>query len=160
MSFLRQTAGQVRHLMLSPGFYLIIRIVIGLVFIYAGAVKLIDPKAFAKVISQYDMVPEFLLAPFAVGLPALELLAGIGLICNVRGSLATIAGLLAIFVLVLGYGVLNDMNIDCGCFSPEEINAQNNLKQALIRDLLMIAAAFYMFMYKRIKEATASPGKN
>jgi len=149
-----------RTVLLSPKLYLLIRIVLGLVFIYAGAAKLIDPKAFAKVISQYDIVPEFLLAPIALGLPVMELLAGIGLIFHIRGSLTIIASLLVIFVLVLGYGIFNDIEIDCGCFSPEEINARNSLKQALFRDLLMIGAACYIYMYRRIKEATDSHSKN
>jgi uncharacterized membrane protein YphA (DoxX/SURF4 family) len=146
--------------LLSPKLYLLVRIVLGLVFIYAGAAKLIDPKAFAKIIAQYDILPESLLAPFAVGLPAVELLAGIGLIFNVRGSFALIASLLVIFVLVLGYGVLNNMDIDCGCFSSEEINARNSLKEALFRDLLMIGAACYIYIYRRIKGATDSYSKN
>ena len=154
VSFYRETRKHMRTILLSPKLYLLIRIILGLVFVYAGAIKVIDPKAFAKVISQYDILPEFLLAPFAVGLPALELLAGIGVIFNVRGSLAIIASLLVIFVLVLGYGVFNNMDIDCGCFSPEEINAQNDLKQALFRDLLMIGAACYLYAYKRVTHPT------
>lgn len=51
------------------------RVVLGTVFVYAGFIKLIDPKAFAVSISQYDIVPQILLAPVAIGLPALELLA-------------------------------------------------------------------------------------
>ena len=91
MTLYRETLEQVRTVLLSPKLCLLVRIVLGLVFIYAGAAKLIDPKAFANVISQYDILPEFLLAPFAMGLPALELIAGIGLIFNVRGSLAVIS---------------------------------------------------------------------
>ena len=150
MTLYREILEHMRTVFLSPKLYLLIRIVLGLVFIYAGAAKLIDPKAFARVISQYDILPEFLLAPFAIGLPAVEFLAGIGLIFNVRGSFAIIASLLVLFVLVLGYGVMNNMDIDCGCFSPEEIHAQNSLKQALFRDLLMIVAACYLYAYKRV----------
>lgn len=154
MSLYRDTIEHVRTILLSPKLYLLIRFVLSLVFIYAGAAKLIDPKAFAKVISQYEIIPEFLLAPFAVGLPALELLAGIGLIFNVRGSLVIIVNLLVIFVLVLGYGVLNNMDIDCGCFNPEEINAHSSLKQALFCDLLMIGATCYLYAYKRVTNLT------
>jgi uncharacterized membrane protein YphA (DoxX/SURF4 family) len=154
VSFYRETRKHMRTALLSPKLYLLVRVVLGLVFVYAGAVKLIDPKAFAKVISQYDILPEFLLAPFAVGLPALELLAGVGLISNIRGSLAVTAALLVIFILVLGYGILNSLDIDCGCFSPEELDARNSLQQALYRDLLMIGAVFYLYAYKRLTDPT------
>jgi uncharacterized membrane protein YphA (DoxX/SURF4 family) len=147
-----------RGLFLSTGLHLFIRVALGLVFMYAGFAKLLDPKAFAITVSHYDIIPQFLLPPFAVGLPVMELIAGLGLVINVRGSLAVIFALLVLFSLVLGYGVFNGMDIDCGCFSPEEIDGRNNIKKALLRDLLMIVAAFYLYMYRRVK-GTTDPGR-
>jgi uncharacterized membrane protein YphA (DoxX/SURF4 family) len=46
-----------------------------------------------------------LLPIVAIGLPALEVAAGAALLFNVRGGLAVITGLLALFVAVLGYGI-------------------------------------------------------
>jgi uncharacterized membrane protein YphA (DoxX/SURF4 family) len=130
----------------SPWTYRVIRFILGSIFLYAGFIKLIDSKAFAQVISQYGIVPDVLLAPFAIGLPALEFLAGLGLILNMRGSLTVIFSLLVVFVGVLGYGILNDLNVDCGCFSDAEITSQNNLKLAFYRDLFMIAGVFLLFL--------------
>jgi uncharacterized membrane protein YphA (DoxX/SURF4 family) len=154
MTQYENTLNTIKKILLSPKLDLIIRLVIGSVFIYAGFIKLIDPKAFAKVISQYDIVPNILLPAVAIGLPAAEFLAGLGLVLNIKGSLAVIFNLLVVFIMVLGYGIFNDMNIDCGCFSSEEINAHNSLKQALFRDLFMIVAACYLYVYKRIKYET------
>jgi len=140
-----QNTHPLKRIIGSPWTYRIIRFILGSIFVYAGFIKLIDPKAFARVISQYGIVPDVLLAPFAIGLPALEFLAGLGLILNMRGSLTVIFSLLLVFVGVLGYGILNDLNVDCGCFSPEEITSQNSLKQAFYRDLLMIAGVFLLF---------------
>jgi uncharacterized membrane protein YphA (DoxX/SURF4 family) len=150
MTLYRNTLNNIRKVILSPKLDLIVRLVIGSVFIYAGFIKLIDPKTFAKVISQYDIVPDSLLPVFAIGLPAAEFLAGLGLVLNIRGSLMVIFNLLVVFIMVLGYGIFNDMNIDCGCFSTEEIKSHNSLKQALFRDLLMIAAACYLYVFRRI----------
>jgi uncharacterized membrane protein YphA (DoxX/SURF4 family) len=154
MTLLTNTINKIRKLLLSPKLDLIVRLLIGSVFIYAGFIKLIDPKAFAKVISQYDIVPDILLPVVAIVLPAAEFLAGLGLVMNIRGSLMVIFNLLIVFIMVLGYGIFNDMNIDCGCFSTEDINAHNSLKQALFRDLFMIVAACYLYVYKRIKYET------
>ena len=154
MTLLRNTINKIRKLLLSPKLDLFVRLVIGSVFIYAGFIKLIDPKAFAKVISQYDIVPDILLPVVAIVLPAAEFLAGLGLVMNIRGSLMVIFNLLIVFIMVLGYGIFNDMNIDCGCFSNEEINAHNSLKQALFRALFMIVAACYLYVYKRVKYET------
>jgi uncharacterized membrane protein YphA (DoxX/SURF4 family) len=159
----RCTLNYSKRILNSRWFHLVIRLIIGAIFIYAGILKLLDPKAFARSISQFDIVPEILLAPVAIGLPAIEFLAGIGLILNIRGSLAVIFNLLIGFILVLGYGIFNDLNIDCGCFSPEEINARNNLKQALFRDLFMIMATCYLYFYSRIQHRTSQNhlyGKN
>ena len=137
---------------LLKSLYWTIRIAIGSLFIYAGFNKIIDPRSFAQLISHYNLVPDFLLAPVAIGLPVLEIIAGLGLIFNIRGSLTTIFGLLIAFVFVLWYGILNDLNIDCGCFTPAEISSQGNLRQAFYRDLLMIAGITYMFFFKRISQ--------
>ena len=140
-----------KKMIASPWFNLLLRFVIGGVFVYAGFIKLMDPKSFAKVISQYDLIPEMLLAPSAIGLPLLELLAGLGLIFNIRGSLSVIFGMLVLFVFFLWYGILNDLSIDCGCFSPEEIADYNSLKKAFYRDLLMIGGALFIFLQRYIR---------
>ena len=125
------------------------RVVLGTVFVYAGFIKLIDPKAFAVSISQYDIIPQILLAPVAIGLPALEFLAGLGLIMNIRGSLTVIFSLLLLFVSVLGYGILNNLNVDCGCFSEEDIKGLNSLRIAFYRDIIMILIASYIYAYRK-----------
>jgi uncharacterized membrane protein YphA (DoxX/SURF4 family) len=135
-----------KKVIVSPWFSLSIRLALGLIFVYAGFIKLIDPKAFAKIISHYDIVPESFLPVVAIGLPALEFLSGLGLIFNIRGSLAVISSLLIMFSVVLGYGIFNDLNIDCGCFTPEEINQQDGLKLAFYRDLILIGGAFFLFL--------------
>ena len=141
----KQNPHLVKKIIGSPWTYRAIRFILGSIFVYAGFIKLIDPKAFARVISQYGIVPDSLLVVFAIGLPALEFLAGLGLILNMRGSLAVIFSLLIVFVGVLGYGILKDLNVDCGCFSPAEITGQNNLRQAFYRDLFMIAGVLLLF---------------
>ena len=130
--------------------FIVSRGVLGMIFIYAGLVKLLDPKAFAKVIAQYDIVPQILLPSVAAGLPSLELLAGIGLILNIRGSLSAIFSLLLLFISVLGYGLLSNLNVDCGCFSAEEIKGFNSLRMAFYRDLIMMAAASYIYAYRKL----------
>ena len=105
--------------------YHFLRLALACIFIYAGFIKLLDPRAFAHAIAQYDLMPEGLLPLVAVGLPALELLAGLGLICEVRGSLTIIAVLLLIFLVILGYAVWQNLDIDCGCFTADELDAQH-----------------------------------
>jgi uncharacterized membrane protein YphA (DoxX/SURF4 family) len=133
--------------------YHVLRLGLAGVFIYAGFIKLIDPRAFAHAIAQYDLVPETLLPLVAVGLPALELLAGGGLIFEVRGSLTIIAILLLIFLMILGFAVWHNLDIDCGCFTADDLAGQEGLKIAFWRDLIMIWATFYLYWRRRRSRA-------
>ncbi len=128
-----------------------IRGILAFLFIYGGSLKLMGPKAFASTLSQYDLIPGMLLPVVAIGLPAVEVAAGAALLFNARGGLAVITGLLILFVAVLGYGILSGLNVDCGCFGPEEIAGQQSLRQAFIRDLLLIGAASFLYYTRRTR---------
>jgi uncharacterized membrane protein YphA (DoxX/SURF4 family) len=142
---------RLKKILLSPWISYLIRFSIGSIFLYAGMVKLLDPKAFAKVISQYDLIPEILLPQVAIGLPVLEVLAGFGLVFAIRGSLCVIFGLLTMFVFVLWYGILRHLEIDCGCFSQDELKSHASLWNAFYRDLVMIAAVVYLYISHKIR---------
>jgi uncharacterized membrane protein YphA (DoxX/SURF4 family) len=128
--------------------YRIIRIALGIVFVSSGIPKLFDPKAFAKAVSMYEVVPEQVLPLVAIVVPITEVLAGIGLILNIKGFLSLIAGLLAVFLAILSYGVLNDLDIDCGCSIPWESARHASLKSALLRDLIMFGMVIYLYIWR------------
>ncbi len=132
--------------------YHVLRIALAGLFIYAGFIKLLGPKAFAHAIAQYALVPDGLLPLVAIGLPALELLAGLGLIFEVRGSLTTIFILLLLFLAVLGYAVWENLDIDCGCFTVEDLNAQAGVKTAFLRDLWLIGVTLMLFWWQRRRD--------
>ncbi|MCU0564524.1 MAG: DoxX family membrane protein [Desulfobacterales bacterium] len=121
------------------------------VFLGAGASKLADPAAFAALIDAYGLVPDPVLLPLAVGLPLVEVVAAIGLLADVRGSLAVIAGLMAVFVAILAYGIHMGLDVDCGCFAPGDIEsrAYHGLRTALNRDLVMTAGIAFLYAWRR-----------
>ncbi len=139
--------------------YRILKAVIGGVFIYSGAIKVMDVKGFARMVSQYNLVPDQLLAPVAYGLPVIEIIAGIGLIFEIPGALTAISGMLVMFIGILWYGILKDLDIDCGCFSTEELKGHDSLKQALYRDIVMTAVCgyFYLYRFMRVKRGQGWP---
>lgn len=124
------------------------RLIIGGLFTYAGFLKISDVKAFAKTISLYNLIPEQFLPFVAITLPILEIIAGVGLIFNIRYCLSLITGMLIMFIIVLWYGILNNLEIDCGCFSSEELASHDSLRQAFYRDLVMLAGAFYIYFFR------------
>ena len=142
-----------KNLLISLWSYRVIRIGLGMLFVWAGSVKLIDPEGFAEIISAYALVPESLLVPVAIGLPSLEVIAGLGLIFEMRGSLGIIFGLLVMFVFVLWFGILKDLDIDCGCFAPADLKQHDALRSAMYRDLGMMAGVLYLVWWRRATQS-------
>ncbi len=123
-----------------------VRWILAGIFVYSGTVKLVDPSRFAEIISGFGLLPDPLVFPVALALPAVELLAGIGLLFALRGSLAAIAAMLVVFIAVLLYGISLGLDIDCGCFGPEDPEqAYKGLKAALARDAVMMAAVLFVY---------------
>lgn len=149
---MKPLAASFRHSIKGIWVYRSIRWGLALVFLYAGATKLADPMAFAVIIEAYGLVPDTLLLPLAVALPALEVMAAIGLIFDLRGSLTTIAGLLALFIVVLGYGVWMGLDVDCGCFGPEdpEGRAYAGIRPALQRDVVLAGGVLMLYGWRYV----------
>lgn len=135
---------------LTDGVYTLVRWTLGLIFLYAGGSKLVDPRSFAVLMDAYGLVPGPLLMPAAVGLPALEVIAAVGLLADVRGSLTAMTALVLLFVAILGYGLHMGLDVDCGCFGPEAIEAEafHGLKTAIYRDLAMLAGLGYLYWWR------------
>ncbi|MFH2219293.1 MAG: MauE/DoxX family redox-associated membrane protein [Pseudomonadota bacterium] len=133
--------------------YKLLRWGLGAIFIYAGSTKILEPEIFAILIEAYGIAPEGLLMPVAIALPALEVIAGIGLLFDIRGSLAIITGLLMLFMAVLGYGIWMGMDVDCGCFGPEdpEAKAFHGLRLSLYRDLVMMVGVAFIYGWRRYR---------
>ena len=89
--------------------------------------------------------------PVAIGLPLLEVIAGIGLLFDIKRSLALITGLLVLFMVVLGYGIWLGLDVDCGCFGPDdpEADAFHGLRLSLFRDLVMMAGVFFIYGWRQ-----------
>ncbi len=132
----------------------LLRWVTGIIFIYAGGVKLLEPRVFATLIEAYGILPDTFILPVAVFLPLLEVVGGIGIIFNIKGSLSLIAGLILLFLLILGYGITMGLDVDCGCFGSgdSESKAFHGLKAVFLRDLFMMAGVFYIFLWRRYQK--------
>jgi hypothetical protein len=133
--------------------YHITRWSLAVLFIFSGLTKLFEPLQFAVLIDAYGILPEMLVLPVAVLLPTVEVIAGGCLVFNVRGSLTTITVLMILFMAVLGYGIWMGLDVDCGCFGPEdpEARAFHGLREAFYRDIVIMAvvAILYVWRYRR-----------
>ena len=140
-------------------FYSAMRWVLGGVFIFAGGSKLADPGAFSVLIGAYGILPEALVMPVAVLMPAVEVMAGAALMADARGSLAVIAVLLVLFMAILGYGMWMGLDVDCGCFGPEEPEAAafHGLRSAFFRDAAMLGMVGCICWRRRRRNIRTAP---
>jgi uncharacterized membrane protein YphA (DoxX/SURF4 family) len=122
------------------------RIVLGIVFVYASYDKILHPAAFAKVIYNYQILPDELVNLSAIFLPWLELIIGSLLIVGVwlPGSVFTGNILLIIFFCALVYNKARGLDISCGCFSTSEGEAPESTLY-LVRDFSFVVIAVYLF---------------
>lgn len=137
--------------LLSPWLYHGLRLGLGGLFLWAGGAKLSAPKAFAGIIYQYGLVPDSFLVPAAIGLPLVEIVGGLGLVLNRRWATGLVAGLIGLFLAVLGFALFNQMEVDCGCFSPEERAVHENLWWVFWRDVGLMAITAYLWVWRRTR---------
>lgn len=123
---------------------------LALIFLYAGIPKLISWYDFALIVNSYAILPESLAIPAAIFIAALEVVAAIALLCGRVEGLSAIAGLLLLFIGVLSYALWLGLDIDCGCFGPEdpEHRAFSGIRTALFRDFLLCMPVLYLFWYR------------
>jgi len=124
--------------------YHVSRLLLGAVFVYAGLLKALDVTAFAGQVAAYQLLPYQWNYVAAAALPCVEILAGGLLIAGirVRAAALTIAGLTALFIILLLSVLTRGLEIDCGCFGPQ---VQSTPLQALLRNLILLAMAHFVF---------------
>jgi uncharacterized membrane protein YphA (DoxX/SURF4 family) len=130
--------------------YLMVRILLGAVFLGSGISKLMAPQNFSLIIESYGLISNFWILPTAIILAFLEVAAGLGLMLDIQGSLAVITALLGVFIAILSYGIWMGLDVDCGCFGPEsrEANAFHRLQPALVRDIIMVLGVLYLYFWR------------
>jgi len=130
--------------------YHLVRVFLSVIFLWYGISKLIDPTEFAVIIESYGSMPEAWILPIAIILPLIEVVFGLGLLLDIRGSLAGITGLLILFMAILSYGIWLGLDVDCGCFGLQdpESEAFHSLRPAFYRDFVMIAGVVYLYVWR------------
>jgi len=113
---------------------------VGLAFLWAGYLKLLDPNAFLSAILTYDVFSYELSAVASLWVPYLELCVGACLVFRVlkRGARFWAVGLLLVFIVLLAQAAVRGLDVDCGCFGSSVSSAESGFVWPITRDLLML----------------------
>ena len=132
------------------------RLALGAVFIAASILKIAHPAEFAKILYNYQVIPNNLINMTAIVLPWLEAIMGMMLLAGIwLPGAAVLANLLLLaFFSALLFNVARGLNIHCGCFS---INVAGEPQTAwyMVRDSLFLALGFALLFQVFRKRPTA-----
>ncbi len=121
----------------------IIAAAIGLLFLYTGGSKVIDPAGFAIDIQNYRLLPWTWGVLLALYLPWVEILCGAALLLRIgyRGALVIAALLLAAFIAAYGSTRPRGLDIACGCFGH---GVHRGYWQVVIGDAILLAIVLWL----------------
>ena len=126
-------------------FIVIMRILLGAIFLWASFDKILDPEKFARSISNYHLVPFGLENSIAIFLPWLEFFIGTGLILGFMVDGATIIAsiLLISFDLMIAQAIIRGFNIDCGCGLKD---GQIVGVEKILENLVFLGGAYIVYL--------------
>lgn len=130
----------------------LLRIFMGLLFIYSGFFKVLDPGNFAKVIILYDIIPEILASYAAIVIPFLELMIGILLLSGYRIKATSLLSslLLIFFIIIISINVYRGNTFDCGCFELNQFGINEEIGIPLVtRDFVFLFMQILILYAKR-----------
>lgn len=129
--------------------YILARLILGGIFVYASVPKVLNPLGFSQIIYNYKILPDFLIYITASVLPWIEFFCGVFLLIGVfiRSSAIILSSLLFIFILIISINMLRGINFDCGCFSLTGSGNNLNGFALIIRDLFILSPGLILIFH-------------
>ena len=119
--------------------------IVGILFFYAGTIKISFPGDFALSIQNYQIIPLPLTNLLAILIPWLEIICGLFLISGFmsRGSALILTILAFGFTVAMIRAWLMGLDIECGCFGKgSNIDLLN-----IGKNLLLLFMCFHILIY-------------
>ena len=127
---------------------LVCRLILAIIFFYAGIEKIVAPGEFAVAIYNYQLLPDFAVNALGVILPWLEIIIATCLVAGfyVRGAALISAALFLTFATALTISLVRGLDISCGCFGT----ASGNINWLYLgRDLSFLLMSIFVMIYDR-----------
>ena len=136
-----------KNILVNKYLLFVLRVILALVFIYAGIEKISVPAGFSDSINNYKILPLFSVNFFAIILPWIEFIAGALLLfgIKVKENSFIISFLLSIFIIAIMISLFRGLNIDCGCFGT--LNGSKIGIYKLIENLLLLLAGYILIKF-------------
>jgi hypothetical protein len=121
---------------------------IGLVFALSSVTKLRRPRAFARNVHEYRVLPEWASRAIAVPIIAVELAIALALLTGVLAAAALVASLvvLTIFLAAVGFNLRRGRRVACGCFGS---SAERISRRSAARLLILLAVTATLLLLWR-----------
>jgi putative oxidoreductase len=122
------------------------------IFIYAGALKAIDPVQFASDIDNYKILPWPVSVALAFYLPWLEIFCALALVFRFlyRGALSILMLLIVIFTLATIAAKIRGLDITCGCFG--HVSQHWSFPSHLATNLAILASLLALGISNRLRK--------
>lgn len=123
---------------------LLLHFFFGGVFVYAGLLKVADPMSFLDDIRSFDLLGDPWAAWLAMGLPWLEILAGLAVMSGFLrpGGMLILNGSLVVFLIAICLAWWRGIDIRCGCFGHSD--ATSSYRDLILRDVLLLLAGIVL----------------
>jgi uncharacterized membrane protein YphA (DoxX/SURF4 family) len=133
-----------------------LRVILGIIFIYASVGKLFRAEDFAKAILRYEFLPLYFVNIMAVTMPWVEFFTGILLILGIfRKATSILASVsLIAFLIALISAYARGLDISCGCFSLEETSTKGDIIYRIVQDFFMLAGTIVVYKFCDVKKKT------
>jgi uncharacterized membrane protein YphA (DoxX/SURF4 family) len=125
---------------------LLVRLAVGIIFIYASLDKIAQPGQFARIVYNYHILPGELINLMAIIMPWIELICGALLILGIykEGSVLILNVLVLVFIVAVGINLFRGVDLECGCFTVSS-KARGAVLSLLLRDIGLLILTMYLF---------------
>jgi uncharacterized membrane protein YphA (DoxX/SURF4 family) len=139
------------HVHWKATFTLLLRTLLGLVFLYAAVGKIIDPQGFARIIGNYQILPAALIHPAAIVLPWIEVACGLLLLTGVyvQAGALIVNALMVVFIAAFTFNLYRGIDISCGCFTTAVKPVRGDQLLYILRDVTILAVGLWVMVFCR-----------
>lgn len=131
---------------------------VALFFGLAAQVKLVDPEAFLTSMMTYELFPFEVAAVLAIFAPVLEAVVALCLATGFlrKGAVLLTVAMLAVFIVLVGQGLVRGLEMDCGCFGANVLSSTADYLLKIGQNVLLLGAVLLARFFETRGKAVAS----